>query len=204
MIVNAHSKHLPAEERRAATVEAVIQLAAEQNPSQITTAAIAQQMGLSQGALFRHFPTKDDILEAVMRWIADRLLARLDAAANAEISAVGALQAVFTAHIEFVAAHPGVPRLLFGELQQPTPSLTKTMVRTLIQRYGEIVRRLLFQGVAEGDLDARLDVDAAAGLFIGTIQGLVMQSLIAGDTTRVLKDAPGAFFIYLRGVRSTP
>ena len=79
--MSSHSKHLPAEERRAATVEAVVELAAEQNPSDITTTAIAQRMGLTQGALFRHFPTKDAILESVMDWVAERLLARVDKAA---------------------------------------------------------------------------------------------------------------------------
>ena len=59
-------KNLPADERRAVTVEAVIELAAEQNPNDITTAAIAQRMGLTQGALFRHFPNKDAILQAMM------------------------------------------------------------------------------------------------------------------------------------------
>ncbi len=63
--MNGHPKHLPADERRAATVEAVVDLAAEQNPSDITTTAIAQRMGLAQGALFRHFPSKDAILESV-------------------------------------------------------------------------------------------------------------------------------------------
>lgn len=72
--MSGHPKHLPADERRAATVEAVVDLAAEQNPSDITTTAIAQRMGLTQGALFRHFPTKDAILQAVMSWVTERLL----------------------------------------------------------------------------------------------------------------------------------
>jgi len=80
--MSGHSRHLPADERRAATVEAVVDLAAEQNPSDITTTAIAQRMGLTQGALFRHFPTKDAILQAVMSWVAERLLARVDKAAE--------------------------------------------------------------------------------------------------------------------------
>ncbi|HLT03383.1 MAG TPA: TetR family transcriptional regulator, partial [Pseudomonas sp.] len=57
--MNSHSKHLPADERRTLTVEAVVQLAGASNPSEITTAAIAQHMGVTQGALFRHFPSKD-------------------------------------------------------------------------------------------------------------------------------------------------
>jgi hypothetical protein len=45
-----------------------------------------------------------------------------------------------------------------------------------------------------------LDSDAAATLFIGTIQGLVMQSMLAGDVARIRRDAPGVFAIYLRGI----
>ncbi len=202
--MNVHAKHLPAEERRAATVEAVVALAGEQNPSQITTAAIAQRMGLTQGALFRHFPSKDDILEAVMAWVADRLLARIDSAAHSATSPLEALQAVFITHIEFVTEHPGIPRMLFGELQQPAQTLSKKMAQTLIQRYGEHLRRLFEAGIAHRELDADLDVPAATVLFIGSIQGLVMQSMISGDATRVRRDAPGVFAIYLQGIRCRP
>ena len=68
------TKHLPADERRAITVDAVVALAAHQNPHDITTSAIAKQMGVSQGALFKHFPSKDAILKAVMEWVAERLM----------------------------------------------------------------------------------------------------------------------------------
>ena len=200
--MSGHPKHLPADERRAATVEAVVDLAAEQNPSDITTTAIAQRMGLTQGALFRHFPTKDAILQAVMSWVTERLLARVDKAAEGTTSPVAALEAVFMTHIDFVSEHPGVPRMLFGELQRPGETLPKRMVQTLIQHYGERLHRLLEAGKAQGELDAGLDVDAAAVLFIGTIQGLVMQSLLAGKVCRIRRDAPAVFAIYRRGIES--
>ena len=200
--MSEHPKHLPADERRAATVEAVINLAAEQNPSDITTTAIAQRMGLTQGALFRHFPTKDAILEAVMTWVAERLLSRVDKAAQNITSPLAALEAVFMAHIDFVSEHPGVPRMLFGELQRPGETLPKRMVQTLIQRYGERLRHLLERGKAIGELNASLDIEAASVSFIGSIQGLVMQSLIAGDAARIRRDASGVFAIYRRGIGS--
>ena len=200
--MSEHPKHLPADERRAATVEAVINLAAEQNSSDITTTAIAQRMGLTQGALFRHFPTKDAILEAVMTWVAERLLSRVDRAAQNVTSPLAALEAVFMAHIDFVSEHPGVPRMLFGELQRPGETLPKRMVQTLIQRYGERLRHLLERGKAIGELDANLDIEAASVSFIGSIQGLVMQSLIAGDAARIRRDASGVFAIYRRGIGS--
>ncbi len=195
-------QYLTADERRAATVQAVVDLAAEQNPSDITTTAIAARMGLTQGALFRHFPTKEAILLAVMSWVTERLLARVDKAAEGAASPVAVLEAVFLTHIDFVTEHPGVPRIIFGELQRPGETPPKQMVQALIRRYGERLRRQIETGKALGELDAGLDTDAAATLFIGTIQGLVMQSLLAGDVARIRRDAPGVFAIYRRGIGS--
>lgn len=195
-------KNLPADERRAVTVEAVVELAGEQNPTDITTAAIAERMGLTQGALFRHFPNKAAILQAVMEWVAERLLGRVDKAIEAAPSPLAALEAAFMAHVGFVVQHPGVPRMLFGELQRAEDSPAKLMVRTMIRGYSERLRRLLEDGKAQGELAADLDVDAAATLFIGSIQGLVMQSLIAGNVKAIRTDAPGVFAVYRRGIRS--
>lgn len=200
--METHPKHLPADERRAVTVEAVIELAAEQNPSEITTSAIAKRMNLTQGALFRHFPSKDAIWQAVMEWVAERLLARVDKAAQSAASPLAALEAMFMAHIDFVAEHPGVPRMLFGELQRAGDTPAKRMVQTLISRYGERLRSLIEQGKLWGELAPEVDTTAAATLFIGTIQGLVMQSLLAGGVERIRVDAPGAFAIYRRGIGS--
>ena len=200
--MNPHPRHLPADERRAVTVEAVVQLAAEQNPSEITTTAIAKHMGVTQGALFKHFPTKDAILQAVMEWVAERLIARTDKAAQAAASPLAAIEAMFMAHVEFVAEHPGVPRMLFGELQRAELTAPKRMAQALIRRYGERLHRLIDEGIARGELNPALDVEAAATLFVGTIQGLVMQSLLAGNVANIRRDAPRVFAIYRRGIGS--
>ena len=195
-----HSKHLSSEERRAVTVEAVVELAGKQNPSDITTAAIAKQMDVTQGALFRHFSNKEAIWLAVMEWVAERLLKRIDGAAKGIESPLAAMEAMFMSHIEFVADHPGVPRMMFGELQRAENTPAKKMVSTLISRYGERLNGLIEKGKSKGELSLTLDNEAAANLFIGTIQGLVMQSLLANDVERIRRDAPRVFAIYRRGI----
>lgn len=201
--MNVRSKHLPADERRAVTVEAVIDLAGSQNPSSITTAAIAKHMNLTQGALFRHFPNKDAIWQSVMEWVAERLLARIDRSAMGIESPLAAMEAMFMSHIGFVIEHPGVPRMMFGELQRAESTPAKRMVQTLIQRYGERLHGLIEKGKACGEFSPTLDDEAAATLFIGTIQGLVMQSLLFGDVERMRRDAPRVFEIYRRGISNS-
>ncbi len=198
--MHPYPKHLPADERKAATVETLVALAGEQNPAEITTTVIAKRMGVTQGALFRHFPTKDAMLQAVLDWVAEHLLARVDKAVEKAPSPLAALEAMFMAHIDFVAAHQGVPRMLFGELQSAKETAPKRIVKTLIRRYGERVQHVIEEGKAKGELDASLDTEAAVILFIGTIQGLVMQSLLTGHVRQIRRDAPRAFAIYRRGI----
>ena len=106
------------------------------------------------------------------------------------------------AHIDFVVKHPGVPRILFGELQREEVSPAKLVVRRLIRDYSSRLKRLVEDGKARGELATELDVDAATTLFIGSIQGLVMQSLIAGSVKAIRTHAPGVFAVYRRGIRS--
>jgi len=178
----------------------MVDLAATTNPGDITTTAIATRMGLTQGALFRHFPTKDAILEGVVEWVVERLMARVDTAATSTTSPLASLEMVFMAHIDFVVAHPGVPRIIFGQLQRAEQTVAKRTVQAMLLRYARRVSALLTDAQRCDEVDQLLDVEAAATLFIGTIQGLVMQSLIHGDVPRIRLDAPRVFRIYRRGI----
>jgi len=193
-------KNLPADERRNVTVEAVIDLAATTNPGDITTAAIAKHMKLTQGALFRHFPNKEAIWASVMQWVAERLMSRIEKAAEGIDSPLEAMRAMFLAHINFVSAHPGAPRMLFGELQGAKSTPAKRLAHELLKQYAERLHRLIELAKESGELPRNLDNHAAAILFIGTIQGLIMQSLISGEMEQMRRDAPGVFTIYRRGI----
>lgn len=193
-------KNLTADERKAATVRAVLMLAAEQNPSDITTSAIAQKMGLTQGALFRHFDSKDSIMEAVMSWVADSILNRIETAAQNESSPLAALRAVFMTHIQFVFENPGVPRLLLSELQRPGITKPKEQTKIMLTSYKTKLIQILETAIARKELPPELDIKIAVVMFIGSIQGLVMQALIAGDVSLIRRDAAGVFAIYLRGI----
>ncbi|HWT14644.1 MAG TPA: TetR/AcrR family transcriptional regulator [Patescibacteria group bacterium] len=195
---------MPAQDRRAATVDAVIALAANGNPAAITTAAIAAAMGVTQGALFRHFPDKDAIWAAVMASVATRLLARIDAAADAAPTPLAALRAVFMAHVAFAIEHPGVPRLLFGELQRAESTPAKRETQRLLKVYGERLRRHLSAAKAADEIATDLDDNAAVMTFIGSIQGLVMQSLLAGDLRHMRDAAPGVFDLLRNGFGARP
>ncbi len=193
---------LPTEERQAEIVAAALQLARETSTLSITSADIAAAIGISQGAVFKHFPTKEAIWVAAMAWVHERLLAKLHEAAQAQNSAVRALEAVFHAHVDFVVAHPGAPRILFHELQQSSDSPVKQEVRALLQAYRRLLLSQFKLGMKSGELPTDLNADAAATTLVGLVQGLVMQSMLTGKPAAMKAQAEAVFAIYLRGIRA--
>src|SRR3546814_21150807 len=91
-------------------------------------------------------------------------------------------------HVDFVAEHPGVPRMLFGELQRSADNLPRKMVQTLIGRYAERLRRLFEAGKASGALEPGTDVEAAALLCIRTITGRVHQAMGAEEVGSIRRE----------------
>lgn len=193
-------KRLPTEERQAEIVGAALRLACETSPALITTDDIARAIGLTQGALFRHFPTKDAIWLAAMRWVHETLLRQLRQAADGAATPLDALGAMFHAHVDFVLAHPGVPRFIFHELQKPADSPAKQEVRALLQGYRALLLEQLARSIEQQQVRDDLDVEAAATGFIGLMQGLVMQSMLAGRTTSMRQQAAAVFLVYRRGL----
>ncbi|MFW3615195.1 TetR/AcrR family transcriptional regulator [Billgrantia antri] len=194
-------RNLTAEERRERTVDTVIELSAQDDPANITTGSIAKHMQVTQGALFRHFPSKDAVWEAVIGRIAERIIKRLDRAAASADSPLAALEAMFHAHIAFIVEHPGVPRLMMGQLQHARPTPARRMVRSLLFLYRERIEKLLIKAQEAGELPRELEVEAAATQFIGTIQGLVVQSLMIGTMNHITEQAQGAFDLYCNGIQ---
>ena len=210
------------EVRQAALVEAALQLAAQRSPADISTGDLARAVGITQGAVFKHFASKEAIWLAVLDWTTDTLMARLQAAAleaqrapspstdptlpalDARPPALAALRAVFLAHVAFVVEQPGVPRVLFQELQSPGDTALKIRVRALLARYRQLLMQLLQQAEQEQGIAQGTDLQAAAVLFIGSVQGLVMQALISDDVPAMALQAPGVFALYQRALQNDP
>ena len=191
---------LRTEERQAEIVAAALRLAREANPALITTTEIASAIGVTQGAVFKHFPTKDAIWVAAVQWVRGALMQNLRAAATEARTPLDALSAMFRAHVDFVVSHPGVPHLILHELQQPADSATKQEVRALMQAYRKLLLDNLEQAVSQGQVIPDLDREAAATTFVGLIQGLVMQAMLAGRSTAMRSQAERVFVLFRRSL----
>lgn len=195
--------YLSADLRRAETVATVIELAATHDPAVMTTGQIASAMGVSQGALFRHFPDKLAIWTAVLEWTCAELNHRFDNL-SADLSPLARLEAMLATHVDFVIASPGVPRILFGELQRAGETPTKAIVRNLMAGYRARVAGELCAACDTGEIVADTDVEAATVLFLAMVQGMVMQGLAVDDFTAMPVLAQRLFGLFQQSLGASP
>jgi AcrR family transcriptional regulator len=192
--------YLPTVRRRQDTVEAVIELAGRQNLHTLTISAIAAHMELSQSALFRHFPNKEAIWEEVMSWVSDKLLHQVDGIIVSTPDPLAALEALFFNHLAFAASHPGVPRILFGELQKVGITPAKKKAQQLLDSYSRRLSACIERGKQLGQVPSTIETASAIALFFGTIQGLILQAMLSGNMAGLPSSGQGLFTIYRRGI----
>lgn len=194
-------RRMPTEERQSEIIRVAVELAAEKGVDSVTTQNMADAMKVTQGAIFKHFTTKDDIWVAVMQWIREQLMKVLEKAAAEATDPIDAIERMFFAHIAFISKHPAIPRLLFSELLHKKNSKLRDLIQEIISGYEAKIAALLDtakqQSLAPPDLDSR----SAAVLYIGMIQGLVMQASIFGGKRSLLEEARKTFPIYLHGIK---
>lgn len=187
--------------RQREIVAAVLALARERGPDAITTQAIAERIGVTQGAIFRHFADKEAIWLAVFSWVRASLGAVFAAAVAKADSPLAKIEQAFLAHVAFIAGNPGVPRVMFHELQYPGDSPVRAEVRAMITEYRKGLALLFRQAKAAGELPADLDVMLAPMLFLGAVQGLVIQTALAGNEAGMMQRARQLFPLLLHGYR---
>lgn len=200
-------KRLGADERREEIIRVTLELAAKQGVDDVTTQDMAQAMGVTQGAVFRHFLSKDAIWLAVMQWVRDRLTGVLGRAAEKGRDPLDALERMFFAHIEFIASHPAIPRVLMSEHLHGRSAALRRLVTEIMLGFEAKIAGLLSDAQAQGLARADLDVHAAATLYIGMVQGLVLQtSILRGQRTLTARtltaEAARTFPVFMQAIRS--
>lgn len=200
--MSEHRQRLSAEERQEEIVRAAVELAGEQGVDSVTTQDMAKAVGITQGAIFRHFPSKDMIWLAVVHWVRGRLMGVLDVAAEQGSDPLDSLEKMFFAHLAFVERVPAIPKLVFtSQLLKKNPKI-RDLIRSILVDYEAKVTGLIAEAKAQNLVRADLDEQGAAVMFTGMIQGLVIRVPIIEARKSLVAEGRLVFPIFLHGIGS--
>ncbi|SFU16399.1 TetR/AcrR family transcriptional regulator [Sedimentitalea nanhaiensis] len=165
----------PADERKAEIAAAVLRLADELGPDRLTTQAVADAVGLTQPAIFRHFRTKQDLWLAVTALISERLKATWAEALASSDDPGPRIEALILGQLRQIEAMPAIPSILFSrELQVENDDLRRSVLALMTQLVAMLTRELA-EGQKAGLFDPGLPPEDGALLLVSLVQGLAMR-----------------------------
>lgn len=157
--------------RRREIATAALSVIGENGAAALTTATLAAAVGLTPGALFRHFANLEEVLDAAV----DHALEGVEATfPSAELPPRERLEALARRRAALLAGDPGVRWLLLSdEVFLFVPERAVLRLRELVQRSRSFVLAALTEGAADGSLRADLRPELLLPIFTGTLHALV-------------------------------
>jgi len=139
----------------------------------VTVRRIAKEVGVTEGAIYRHFPSKKSIMAFMADNIADNLLGDISKAKDIASTRLETLDLTMKNHLSAIEQRRGLSFRVIAEIITQGDKQLNKKVAEIIDRYVKALQDLLTQGVASGEIRDGVDLYRAAQLLFGMIQGLV-------------------------------
>lgn len=190
-----------AEDRKSQIIAEVLRLADEIGPDRLSTTHVARAVGLSQPAIFRHFPTKGALWLAVAENVAARLHDAWTSAEACAGTSEARLRALIRAQLNAIADIPALPSILFSrELQVDNPPLRDVFHRVLGRFQARLVAAIRDQQ-AEGSLSLDVSAEDVAMLLTALVQGVAIRWTLGARGFRVVEEGLRLFDVQMALLR---
>ena len=159
--------------RKDQIVAAAKRLIIKRGSENVTVRAIANEVGLSEGALYRHFKSKREILSLLADTIELDLLGDIKISSTENNSHLEILDNILKGHLSAIKQRQGISFQVIAEIISLGDKKLNKRSYEIIGKYIKGIKDLLQKGVKSDELRKNLDLDGTALLFFGMVQGLV-------------------------------
>lgn len=166
--------------RQKQIIEASRKLTVKYGSEHLTVRRIAHEIGVSEGAIYRHFKSKRDILSLLVDDIEETWLTDIEKGRAESRNVLEILDSIAKNHISLVEQRRGITFQVVAEVVSLGDKKLNNKIAATIQRYTNKVKELLSQGIRAGEIREDIDLDAAAILFFSMTQGLVNIWVLSG------------------------
>lgn len=170
----------PRRPRRQQILEALA-LELENRPgARITTARLAEVVGVSEAALYRHFPSKAKMFEALIEFAEESVFGLTNRILAEEVDATRRCERILTMLLTFSDRNPGITRVLLGEALLGEHQRLRARVSQFFDRFETQLKQILREGELVSALGMRASVAAIANLLMAVVEGRMTQFTRSG------------------------
>jgi len=160
-------------ERREEILQILARMLQEHPGEHITTAALAKAVGVSEAALYRHFPSKARMFESLIEFIEESVFTRINRILTEQSGVPERLQQVMSLVLGFADKNPGMARLLQGGVLTGETGRLRERIAQFFDRIETQLRQIMREGAMING--AGLAVNDAARLLLALIEGRIAQ-----------------------------
>ncbi len=160
--------------RREQIAVAALELMERHGPKSLNVVALARRVGVVPSAIYRHYPGKGAVLDAVLDLIADRLQENVKAVRQEAPGAPARLHGLLDRHVQLLRNNMAIPRVVLSEEVFNANTRRRQRVHSIIQDYLAEVAQFVRQGQEDGALRADIPADIASVMFLGLIHPAVV------------------------------
>jgi len=165
----------PKRPRRQQILEALA-LELENRPgARITTARLAEVVGVSEAALYRHFPSKAKMFEGLIEFAEESVFGLANRILGEEVDATRRCERILTMLLRFSDRNPGITRVLLGEALLGEHERLRARVSQFFDRFETQLKQILREGEQATELGLRASVAAIANLLMAVVEGRMTQ-----------------------------
>jgi len=168
---------MPRASRKQAILEALAQELEQRPGDRITTAALARAVGVSEAALYRHFPSKARMFEGLIGFAEETVFARINQILADEKNTRTRVAKVVYLLLGFADRNPGITRVLLGDALVGERERLHERVQQFFERIDLQLRQILREAQLRQDTDLRISPEAAAALLTAFVEGRMQQFL---------------------------
>lgn len=148
----------------------------ENNPGQrITTAKLAQQVGVSEAALYRHFPSKTRMFEGLIDFIEDTILTRVNLILDKEKTVIARIDNILQLTIGFAEKNPGISRILSGDALTGEQDRLRDRICGFYDKLETQFKQVLREAKLREGQNLGIDEGILARLLLALIEGKINQ-----------------------------
>ena len=185
------------ENRKNEVLGATLDLAFEVGPGNVTTGMIAKRLGLTQPAVYKHFPKKEDIWHEITSTLCTQIRENIALAAQAGDPPLANLKRLILGHLQLITKTPALPEIIIA--RDPGSNITEARhhIHAAMGEFRESLRRKLDAAGKAGQLRSGLDIGDAEMLVFGVIQSLVLRVIVTRNPTLLEQDGERLFDLQL-------
>jgi AcrR family transcriptional regulator len=186
--------------RRKQIIDALRKLIIEYGSENVTVRRIAKEIGVSQGAIYRHFKSKREILSFLVDYIEESLIGDIEKN-DPQANTLEILENILRNHISAIEQKKGVSFLVVAEIISLGDKRLNKKIYDVLNNYISHIKDIIILGIQSEEIKADIDPGMTATTFFGVIQALVSLWALSNYTFTLEEKYPGLWHFFSQSIQ---